>query len=79
MCFHVCNVAHAQGAVRLDGIPDSIPEELSGKHAKIERQSSQMISSGYAPLAIPARSAVHVEYQSQILFLTSEDLQLERA
>lgn len=35
MCFHVCNVAHAQGVVRLDGIPDSIPEELSETHAKI--------------------------------------------
>ena len=35
MCFHVCNVAHAQEVVRLDGIPDSIPEELSETHAKI--------------------------------------------
>lgn len=35
MCFHVCNVAHAQEAVHLDGIPDSIPEELSGTRAKI--------------------------------------------
>ena len=36
MCFHVCNVAHAQEAVHLDGIPDSIPDELSGTQLKIE-------------------------------------------
>ena len=43
MCFPACNVAHAQEAVRLDGIPDSIPEEFSGMHARTGQQSSQMM------------------------------------
>jgi hypothetical protein len=79
MCFHVCNVAHAQEAARLDGIPDSIPEGiLRGACKNRMTVSSQMIIFGYAPLVILARSDVHVEYQLQIPFLISEDLQLER-
>src|SRR5665647_3255137 len=78
MCFPACNVAHAQEAVRLDGIPDSIPEEFSGMRARTGRKSSQMMHCGSVPHATPARSVAHVGYQSQTLFLSSGDLQLEK-
>ena len=78
MYFPACNVAHAQEAVRLDGIPDSIPEEFSGMHARTGRKSSQTMTCGSVPPAIPARSAAHAGYQSQMLFLNSGDLQLKK-